>query len=297
VDIKLTLIKGQKWIDVNCFVDNKSSDHRLRILLDTHTSTDFSSSLIPFDVTERDRREAEKKICGDGTQPNSGFVYVSENGHGTGIMNEGLYEYEHLLGDKGTIAVTLLRCAGIISNGNSRVKRNMMQTFESQCIGKYELHLGITFENGEKQSAIASMCRKTKNFQNGIISHFQPYSEKKFTGGRPQVQVSDIAELFFRPDKYENICLDKSGKLFEVIGDSMTVTAMKQSEDGKMLVIRAFNTSDETTGFEVKMGVDVKKAYNIAMNEKYVLGSLDVENGGVKMNVKPHGIVTLGFEI
>lgn len=297
VDIKLTLVKGQKWVDVVCNVDNKSSDHRLRILFDTHTSTDFSTSLVPFDTTERDRREALKKICGDGTQPNSGFVYVGENGHGVGIMNEGLYEYEHLVGEKGTVALTLLRCTGIISNGNSRLKRNMMQTFESQCIGQYEMHLGITFENTDNETAVSRLVRKTKNFQNGIIPHFQPYSVKKFTGGRPQVQDTDIAELFFRPDKYENICLGKSGKLFEIKGEALTVTAIKLSEDGKKLVVRVFNTTDKAAELEIKLCTEVASACKMTMNEKWILKGLDVENNGIKTTVKGRGIETLAFEL
>ena len=79
-------------------MDNKAKDHRLRILFDTGMTTDYTTSLIPFDTIERDRREVLKKVS-NGTQPNSGLIHI-ENGSGIGIMNEGLYEYEHLLNDR-----------------------------------------------------------------------------------------------------------------------------------------------------------------------------------------------------
>ena len=61
VEIKLSLIKGKPWIDIECAVDNKAKDHRLRILFDTGMTTDYTTSLIPFDTIERDRREVLKK--------------------------------------------------------------------------------------------------------------------------------------------------------------------------------------------------------------------------------------------
>ncbi len=297
VEAVISLIKGQKWIDINCKVDNKSKDHRLRILIDTCFSTDFTTSLVPFDVTERDRRDALKKICSDGTQPNSGLVYIGEDGKGVGILNEGLYEYEHLMGDKGTVAVTLMRCAGIITVRPDRFRRYMTQTFDSQCIGTYEMHLGLAFESGEKKQQISRLVRKSKLFSNKMPVCFQPYSIKKFTGGRPQVQDSDIAELFFRADKYENISLKKTGKIADVLGDAFTVSALKLSENGKMLVVRAYSVSDDCETLEVKPCAKVSQAFKLTMGEDKVLDKLEIKDNTVIVKAKPHEIVTIGFVI
>lgn len=292
VEIKLSLIKGKPWVDIECTVDNKSKDHRLRMLFDTGMTTDFTTSLIPFDTIVRDRRDVLKRIA-NGTQPNSGLICIAENGSGIGIMNEGLYEYEHLLGDKGTIAVTLVRSVGMISNLKDRHQRNAMQNTESQCIDKYTLHLGMAFAEGEESAQVSSLVKTTKYFQNGLIAYFQPYSDRKFTGGRPQVQDTDIAELFFREDKYKDISLEKSGQIFEANGDAMTVSAVKMSEDGKLMVVRAYNTSDNETDFTVKPIMAADKAYRLTMGEEKI-GELSVNE---TICVKPREVVTIGFAL
>lgn len=295
VEIKLSLIKGKPWIDIECAVDNKAKDHRLRILFDTDMTTDYTTSLIPFDTIERDRREVLKKVS-NGTQPNSGLIHIEENGSGIGIMNEGLYEYEHLLNDRGTIAVTLIRSVGMISNLPDRHQRNTMKNIDSQCIGKYTLHLGLTFAKGEADMQVSELVRRTKIFQNGLIGYFQPYSEKKFTGGRPQVQDTDIAELFFREDRYKDISLNKSGKMLNISGDAITVSALKQSEDGELMVLRAYNTSDNAADFKVELSTETEKVYRLAMSEE-ILKEEAVDDKIVSIRVKPREIVTLGFKL
>lgn len=294
VEIVLSLIKGSKWVDIKCRVHNNSKDHRLRMLFDTNMATDYTTTLIPFDTVIRDRREVLKKIA-NGTQPNSGLVHIGENGEGIGIMNEGLYEYEHLLGEKGTVAITLLRSVGMISRLPDRHMRNTMKNKDSQCIGEYDLHLGIAFESGENQDQINSLVRLTKIFQNGLITYFQPYSSRKFTGGRPQVQDTDIAELFFREDIYSNVNLGKKGQLLEVSGEAMTVSALKYSEDGQMLVIRAYNTSDNETSLGIKLNIDAQKAYKLTMGEK-IINEEELKDNSVEVGVKPREIITLGFK-
>lgn len=295
VEIKLSLIKGEPWVDIECTVDNQSKDHRLRMLFDTGLSTDFTTSLIPFDTIVRDRRDVLKRVA-NGTQPNSGLIHIEENGSGIGIMNEGLYEYEHLLGDKGTVAVTLVRSVGMISNLHNRDQRNAMKNKESQCIGTFTLHLGLSFAEGKAEEQVSALVRTTKYFQNGLIGYFQPYSEKKFTGGRPQVQDTDIAELFFREDPYKEISLEKSGKIFDICGDAMTVSAVKQSEDGELMLVRAYNTSDNEVDFGVKLYVDAEKSYKLTMAEVRT-EELAINGETTTTKVKPREVVTLGFKL
>ena len=77
-------------------------------------------------------------------------------------MNEGLYEYEHLLNDRRYYAVTLIRSVGMISNLPDRHQRNTMKNIDSQCIGKYTLHLGLTFAKGEADMQVSELVRRTK---------------------------------------------------------------------------------------------------------------------------------------
>ena len=144
---------------------------------------------------------------------------------------------------------------------------------------------------------VSELVRRTKIFQNGLIGYFQPYSEKKFTGGRPQVQDTDIAELFFREDRYKDISLNKSGKLLNISGDAITVSALKQSEDGELMVLRAYNTSDNAADFKVELSTETEKKFTGLQMSEEILKEEAVDDKIVSIRVKPREIVTLGFKL
>lgn len=294
VEIVLTLKKGTPWVDITCKVENNSRDHRLRILFDTEMATDFTTSLVPYDTVERDRKAVLKRVD-NGTQPNSGMIYIADKGTSLAIFNEGLYEYEHLLGDKGTIAVTLVRGTGSISTLRDRKQRSMMRQDGIQTLGKFELKLGISFEDGEDN--VSSFVRMAKRFNNPAITYFQPYTERKFTGGRPQVQDTDIAELFFREEPYKDIKLERTAGFMEFIGDAMTVSAVKLSENGKRIVVRAYNTTDNEAEFAVKTAENISGAVKLRADESEV-GAIAVnDNKTETIKVKPREIVTIGLDM
>ncbi len=294
IEIVLTLKKGTPWVDITCRVENNSRDHRLRILFDTEMATDFTTSLVPYDTVERDRKAVLKRVD-NGTQPNSGMIYIADKGTSLAIFNEGLYEYEHLLGDKGTIAVTLVRGTGSISTLRDRKQRSMMRQDGIQTLGKFELKLGISFEDGEDN--VSSFVRMAKRFNNPAITYFQPYTERKFTGGRPQVQDTDIAELFFREEPYKDIKLERTAGFMEFIGDAMTVSAVKLSENGKRVVVRAYNTTDNEAEFAVKTAENISGAVKLRADESEV-GAIAVnDNKTETIKVKPREIVTIGLDM
>lgn len=294
IEIVLTLKKGTPWVDITCRVENNSRDHRLRILFDTEMATDFTTSLVPYDTVERDRKAVLKRVD-NGTQPNSGMIYIADKGTSLAIFNEGLYEYEHLLGDKGTIAVTLVRGTGSISTLRDRKQRSMMRQDGIQTLGKFELKLGISFEDGEDN--VSSFVRMAKRFNNPAITYFQPYTERKFTGGRPQVQDTDIAELFFREEPYKDIKLERTAGFMEFIGDAMTVSAVKLSENGKRIVVRAYNTTDNEAEFAVKTAENISGAVKLRADESEV-GAIAVnDNKTETIKVKPREIVTIGLDM
>ncbi len=294
IEIVLTLKKGTPWVDITCRVENNSRDHRLRILFDTEMATDFTTSLVPYDTVERDRKAVLKRVD-NGTQPNSGMIYIADKGTSLAIFNEGLNEYEHLLGDKGTIAVTLVRGTGSISTLRDRKQRSMMRQDGIQTLGKFELKLGISFEDGEDN--VSSFVRMAKRFNNPAITYFQPYTERKFTGGRPQVQDTDIAELFFREEPYKDIKLERTAGFMEFIGDAMTVSAVKLSENGKRVVVRAYNTTDNEAEFAVKTAENISGAVKLRADESEV-GAIAVnDNKTETIKVKPREIVTIGLDM
>ena len=109
----------------------------------------------PFDIIEGDRNAFTKGLVKVRQQPNSGFVAMEGDGIGIAILNEGLYEYEHLE-KNGTLALTLLRGNGFISNNQSAM--SMEETWlvpENQCPGKATFKIAIYPFTGNIQEAPA----------------------------------------------------------------------------------------------------------------------------------------------
>ena len=93
-----------------------------------------------------------------------------------------------------------------------------------------------------------------------------------------------------------DISLNKSGKLLNISGDAITVSALKQSEDGELMVLRAYNTSDNAADFKVELSTETEKVYRLAMSEE-ILKEEAVDDKIVSIRVKPREIVTLGFKL
>ncbi len=294
VEITLSLEKDSRILDISCRVQNVSRDHRLRMLFRTGISSDFTYAGAPFDIIKRDRRDVLKGIA-NGTQPNDGCIYITaqdaENNageQGMAILNEGLYEYEHLL--SGEIAVTLLRGNHWMSRVEDRTQKHPERQEGLECLGTQALHLGFC-PNTTKSGALHLL----KQFANELIAFYQPYDVRKFTGGRPAVQNTEIKELFFRESPYKEITLNRSTSLFTVGGAEMMVTAVKKAEDGQSIVVRLYNTTDRNVRFEISGSVACEKAMQLRADETY-LHDLELKDGHtVKMKAKPCEIITIGW--
>lgn len=264
------------------------------MLFRTGISSDFTYAGTPFELIKRDRRDVRKGIA-NGTQPNDGSIYITTKdgednaeGRGMAILNEGLYEYEHLL--SGEIAVTLLRGNHWMSRVEDRTQKHPERQEGLECPGTHTLHLGFC-PNTTKSGALHLL----KQFANELVAFYQPYDLRKFTGGRPAVQDTEIKELFFRESPYKKTTLNRSASLFTVNGAEMMVTAVKKAEDGQSILVRLYNTTDRDVRFEISSSVACEKAMQLRADEMQ-LHDLDLKDGHtVEMQAKPCEIITIGW--
>jgi alpha-mannosidase len=140
VEIELSLKKDSPWLDIGFNIENKSCDHRLRVLVKTGIQSDYTAASIPFDIRIRDRKDILRGINSDGTQPNSGFVDLYDSKEGIAVLNEGVYEYEHLLDGEGILAFTLFRANPYISRiGDSEAIDGSWYAAGNQCLREIQL--------------------------------------------------------------------------------------------------------------------------------------------------------------
>jgi membrane-associated phospholipid phosphatase len=141
VRAEISLDAGERRVDVRLDVDNRASDHRLRVLCETGTKALTHQTGAAFARLERSNRfEVRKRWI---EPPHSeacvhDFVGLKGATKGVAVGVDGLREYS-VLHDGGTIAITLLRAVGFLSRGDLPERRGHagpeLATPSAQCIG------------------------------------------------------------------------------------------------------------------------------------------------------------------
>ncbi|TMC43740.1 MAG: hypothetical protein E6J23_09605, partial [Chloroflexi bacterium] len=141
VNVEISLDAGERRVDVTLVVDNRASDHRLRVLCETGTRALTHQSGAAFARLERSNRfEVRKRWIEPPTSEAClhDFVAVKGATKGLAVGVDGLREYS-VLHDGGTIAITLLRAVGFLSRGDLPERKGHagpeLATPSAQCIG------------------------------------------------------------------------------------------------------------------------------------------------------------------
>lgn len=298
VDITLSLARMQPWLEVLAEVDNQIKDHRLRLVIHTDLASDFSTASVPFDLVRRDRRDGLSGVCVDASQPNSGLVSVRDEGRGLDIFNEGLFEYEHLMDERHSIALTLLRATGFISHSAEPREPDYLEppkewlTPGNQCPRRMGARIGLM----PSVSHEAASLERYLEFLVAPLVHFDSVNTRKFTGGRPCVQDSEVDGMFYRDLPCEECHLPLAAQALSIAGDAGIVqSAFKRSEDGTRWILRLFNPSDEQKMADLHFKRPVRGIALVRMDETHV-EDLKITEEKLKVLFLPRQILTLAFE-
>ena len=144
IRVEISLDAGERRVDVTLAVDNRASDHRLRVLCETGTRALTHQSGAAFALLERSNRfEVRRRWIEPPTSEACLHDLVAVKGatRGLAVGVDGLREYS-VLHDGGTIAITLLRAVGFLSRGDLPERRGHAghagpenATPSAQCIG------------------------------------------------------------------------------------------------------------------------------------------------------------------
>lgn len=292
VEIRLSLNKGSRQLNVSIKVDNKVKDHRMRILFPTGICTDISAAGSPFDVVLRDKKLIKKGILEVEQQPNVNFINVDGDGYGIAVFNEGLYEYENLFDDKNTIALTLLRGNGSIAGAGTGIPvEESWMVPGNQCLGVYTMKLAVYPYKGDFIKA--QVVQKVQDFLNPLFSYYQPVNTKKFIGGRAFVQDSELNELFFRDKKYPGLKLPLQTQFLAIDGDDIVLSCIKKKEKGESIILRFYNIASEKRNFSLTFFKQIKEAYVTNMREERLIPLMVKGRAIADISADPKEIVTI----
>ncbi|MFL7808168.1 MAG: glycoside hydrolase family 38 C-terminal domain-containing protein, partial [Anaerolineae bacterium] len=231
ITTRLSLVGDLPRVEVETTVNNRAADHRLRAHFPVPFHVDAFETEGHLDVITRSPdvpQDTEGWVEQPApTHPQRTWTDVSDGQIGLMIANRGLPEVEVLRAARGAeVALTLLRCVGWLSRGDLSVRRGPagpeLPTPEAQCIDEYTFHYAIIPHPGTWQSAI------------------------------------DEAHAFHAPMRAVSTgshggALAESGAFVRVEPASLVVSAVKQAEDGRDLIVRLWNTSPDRCEGEIQL--------------------------------------------
>ncbi len=289
-----SLSRSSRRVDVEVTIENHSEDHRLRVLFHSGVDTDVSTSSTPFDFITRSRKDAHNGIKHNGDQPNCGIVTLEDGTRQFTVLNEGLYEYEHLEDD--AIALTLLRCFGRIANENYPEQQEsefVSEAYEFECHAS-QMHGTHNFRFAVRPgfAQLNTLENEYREFLNPIFSCFDSADDKKFATGRQCVQSTDLQEFFFRDLPENDRRLPTVNSALEVSGN-IIVSAFKMAEDGADFILRLFNPSGKSEHACIRLPPRTKSARMVSLDEKKHSTPLDIKRGLIDLDIKRGGIISI----
>jgi alpha-mannosidase len=273
ITTRLSLISGVPRLEIETTIDNNAADHRIRAHFPVPVRVDRFQTEGHLDVIARaidlpEDTEAWVEQPAP-THPQRTWTDVSDGQVGLMVANRGLPEIEVLRTHGGSeIALTLLRCVGWLSRGDMSVRQGHagpgLPTPEAQCIGEYTFRYALIPHAGDWQEAFAE-------------AHAFAVPMRAVSTG------SHAGTLLSR------------GNFVEIGPKGLVVTAIKEAEAGRGLVVRFWNTSAESREAEVKLWKRPSRAVQCNLAER-AIRTLGIDGDGVVcVPARGREIVTLLF--
>lgn len=237
----VTVVAGQKYVDIHTSVKNTAQDHRLRVLFPTDLKAAYSYADDHFMVERRDIVLPPDKGW---YQPMQGiyhqdmFVDISDDKNlcGLAVLNQGLPEYE-ILPNRNTIALTLFRAVGWLSK---------------------QTHLGRpTGLNGPALATPGAQCLRDFEFEYTIFPH---------EGAWTNPELSYFVQSYLAPPILHqrdmitgaSKSLNAGKSLLSITNPLLRVSTIKKLETGNAIIIRIYNPSNIKQTGQIQYNFPVK---------------------------------------
>ncbi len=250
MDIKLvvSLTKGSNIIDVKVEIDNKTLDHRVRLLIPHNLSTSFSLSDNQFGSIKRpvidsamDVWESEKwDERPDSIYPMLSYVTL-DNKDALAVLTNSVREFELIGEDFGTIAITLFRGVGLLGKENlfrrpGRPSGIKMETPDSQLLGKQVYDLALTNNSDD-------VARKAKEY----LTPFVYYNKMPYNA----MKLNDVD--FKVPYNYSLLNLEDK---------DFVLSVLKKSENENGYILRAYQSAKDIS-IPTLNGINIEHETNL----------------------------------
>ncbi len=157
LSLRLSLEADSPRLEINLALDNRATDHRLRVHFPLPFVPAASAADTPFHVTRRPvvgpRRDPGAPEVELPTFPMRSFVDLSDGRVGMALITDGLHEYEVLPPPVTELALTLLRAVGWLSRDDLTTRTGHagpeMPTPGAQVLGRHDYRYWLYFHAGD----------------------------------------------------------------------------------------------------------------------------------------------------
>ncbi len=265
VKVLYRLNAGEQFVRVELSVDNRAKDHWLRASFQTELETDVTFADSHFDVVSRpipipDSTGWIEKA--GGTHPLRTFVAMSDGENGLALMPKGIFEYEAMDDAVHNLSLTLIRACRI-KLAVSEEKQTELPDAGVQSPGLQKFDYAIHIHAGDWAKA-------------GLLNEAAAYATPVRAGqiGRGKGKL---------PDQMSLLTLDSA---------TVQITAIKQSEDGKEMVVRLFNGLQKTQKVTLRFGSRIKSA-TLCRADESTISSLKPQSASLPLTIEGKKITTL----
>jgi 2-O-(6-phospho-alpha-D-mannosyl)-D-glycerate hydrolase len=274
IDLRLvvSLYAGSPAVRCTLEIDNRASDHRLRVRAPTGLQRGSTVAGAQFGFIERAPSDGDRpkypRETPVATAPAHRYVARAVRSRGLALLSPGFFEYE--LDRRGDLLLTLLRAVGQLSRGDLPTRRG---------------HAGWPVETP------AAQCQGMERVQLALA----PVTQSQLERGSP---LPELWEDVFLP--VQGVWLRQASPLslepidLHLEGDGLVFSGLKPAERGSGMVLRCYNATSRPAVGAWHFGSPVTGAQR-ARADEHPLHEIRLGEAGriVPFHADPHEIVTI----
>jgi mannosylglycerate hydrolase len=253
--------------------NNNAKEHRLRIIFPTAIASDHAYADQAFHVIKRSIAMPQGKNWLEPPAPThamQSFVSLSDGKKGVTVSTRGLMEYE--VKQDGTIAVTLLRCVGMLSQERLSTRPAagpLIPAPGAQCQGRRLFEYSVIAHKGTWQDSKAylqAMQHKVSMRTVQVVDHeFAVLADQAIVPGEFTEPVAKAAA--------SSSSLPLTHSFLSVEPSNIIVSAVKRAEDGSGIIVRVYNTTNEKVTGILRFPARIKEVVPVNMREEPLANS------------------------
>jgi alpha-mannosidase len=264
----LALHAGSDALRCTLEIDNRATDHRLRLRCAAGGAIDTTVAGAAFGVERRPITRAARRYVRESpvaTAPAHRFVMTEGGRSSLALLAPGFFEYE---ADADSLLLTLLRAVGQLSRNDLPTRPGHAgwptATPDAQCLGRERLQFGIAGVPAATHPA--ELARRWEDL-------FLPPTA-----------------LWFR----QSLGLDPARLDLRLLGDELIFSALKPAADGHGVVLRCYNAGEHQAEGAVTFGDARPQVIRVSADER-PLEALPLAPDGqsVSLSLAPGEILSL----